>query len=478
MGIVLKMKNLSIYQTFLLSFSLIVMSIFVVFQLNDTHNWGDDFAMYLLQSLHFRSGFSLSAKPFIYHTCNPMYAPKLAPPLLPLILAIIPTSQPLSHLLAYKYLLLPFYIGFLLYLFKYIKLQFNFFTSFVIMLIVGLNPIFLTYTNSILTEIPYLCMLFMLLYFMEKKDSNSSLYTIILIFLMILLRTNSIILIPAYFFANRYQSLDNRHFVKVMIVTFFSILFFVFYPSGDSYLRAASFEYSPLTYHHVTEVLGSQFLRHFLAIPEFWNFAFYHSSIHLIVSFLFLGGLCSVLYVTFKKNRFLFYFLAIHLCLILCFPAFQGMRYFLFVFPLVLIFPLHLIYDKWLKTVYLSLLIILLAPTYIQSFLQMEKTHTYTVLDPEVLNLRDFLSKNSNQEVSILSGKARAWALLSNRNSYVFPNPACGMTLVEFGKNMQIDYVITGFYDKEIVRNQIETDTSHFKLVMHENNYNLYQFVH
>ena len=195
---------------------ILLASLMHLLSLSEMHDWGGDFAQYLMQAKSLVEDTTLDFIALNAYTINESSTPPgpVAYPWgFPLLLAPVYAWLGMS-LFAFKVVLVIFYVGFLLAL--YIGLRNRLSTTALLTLIalVGFNPFLLRFNNEILSDIPFLFFSTSALLILNNLSSQSnqsgatyvqggvrtsiwiSVVLGLLIFAAFFLRTNGILLIP------------------------------------------------------------------------------------------------------------------------------------------------------------------------------------------------------------------------------------------------------------------------------------------
>ena len=141
--------------------------------IRDSHNWGDDFAQYLMQARNIVEGKSQKDNGLVFDSRSGEYALQAYPVGFPLLLAPVYHQSGLSirpYLLLLSAMLLV--LGFLL--FHYLKNEFGAVSALALVLLFIYNPWTLQLKTEILSEIPFTLFLFVLILFYSSIRKNPS----------------------------------------------------------------------------------------------------------------------------------------------------------------------------------------------------------------------------------------------------------------------------------------------------------------
>jgi len=315
------------------------------------HEWGDDFAWYILQA---KSILTNTTQEFMLqseftNTQSTTHVGPLAYPWgYPLILVPIYAIKGISPLgLKIPGLLL--YAGFLVCLFYLTKDRLTRIESLILVSLFAFNPTLIQFEDQILSDIPFLFFSTLTLLLMTQDDERGAIQYILIgisIFITTFIRTTGVLLLVS-FLAFQFTKLDrdkierekNKQIIlNSLIVCFVTLFFFVInlliFPNGEeSYL---------LQYTGVNaEIILSFAARYFNAFSLFfgqadaWKYLYYG----LFVFFL-IGA-----WVRRRDETVFIYFTILWMIIHITWPYWQGPR---FIFP---VFPIFIYFTFWgLKT--------------------------------------------------------------------------------------------------------------------------------
>ena len=133
--------------------------------IKSTHDWGDDFAQYLLEAKNISNGDPINTSGFVE---NPNYilGPNCYPPGLPLLIALTSENITWLNVLMSFFLVCIGYFSFLL-----LNKWFHFTPALILSLVVVYNPLCLNFKNEVLSDLPFaaLSLLFFVLYLSDNK---------------------------------------------------------------------------------------------------------------------------------------------------------------------------------------------------------------------------------------------------------------------------------------------------------------------
>lgn len=133
--------------------------------IKSTHDWGDDFAQYLIEAKNIKEGKPIAQTTFIE---NPNYVlgPNCYPPGFPIIVALTSFDVKYLNVLMSFFLLCIGYFSFLIF-----NKWFHFAPAIALSMLIAYNPLCLAFKNDIVSDLPFAAfvLLFFVLYLSDKK---------------------------------------------------------------------------------------------------------------------------------------------------------------------------------------------------------------------------------------------------------------------------------------------------------------------
>jgi 4-amino-4-deoxy-L-arabinose transferase-like glycosyltransferase len=324
-----------------LLFSLIVLSLILgASMLTRGHQWGDDFAWYILQAKSILSGTTdqfMAQSAFTNRQSTTHLGPLAYPWGYPLILAPAYALKGISPL-ALKLPALFFYAGFLFCLYLLLQDRLTKTESLLLVAVFAFNPLLLQFLDQILSDIPFLFFSTMSLYLMTREGDRGIFHYLaigVTIFLTAFLRVTGVLLLGSLLIVEFFRLVrrwqDRPYGMQIIqrsavVVIVFGLLWalnlFLFPSGGESYFS----QYASLveTAREFAPAYVDVF-REFLGRGAAWTSLYY-----LLVIFFLLGA--------WEKRKqepvFLLFFL-LWMLVHITYPYWQGPRY---IFPLLPIF--------------------------------------------------------------------------------------------------------------------------------------------
>lgn len=402
------------------------------------HEWGDDWASYVMQAQSILEGNTaefIERNTFTIFESSFQIGPVAYPWGYPLILtpALILKGV---HALTLKIPGLFLFAGFLIYLYLWTKNRLTRTESLLLVSLFAFNPILIKYLDHILSDIPLLFFIMLGLYLMLNLKEhgpwwNQSILGTLL-FLAFFVRTTGILLFASYLayqFTNLRRNSNNRNgtltdtvvttltFVSLWLVT--SLLF----PNGQG-------SYLELLKGLTPAVFGSNITNYFYLFGAFFGTGPMWTGIYytLVVFFLIgawarrdadtLPGFFLVLYLAamllwpeWQGIRFIFPILPIFV-----YFAFQGIRVALEKLPGELIAPFHaLVTGFWLV-----IIVIFLYTSSFRAYLNLKDNRSINgPFDSFSSDVYNYIRAETSPESVIVFWKPRAMRLFTNRHTFM-----------------------------------------------------------
>ena len=323
--------------------SIIILISFVIgaCTLRRGHEWGDDFAWYILQAQSILNGTTaefMQTSAFTNNESTKYVGPLAYPWGYPLILTPVYAIKGINPLVL-KIPALFFYAGFLVCLYMLLKARLTEPESLLVVGLFAFNPLLLQFLDQILSDIPFLFFSTLSLWLITKEGRRSTQRNILIgaaIFLVTFLRATGILLLGCFLIVEFFRLLTNRRDWKVVkqivldsfiVCVSFVLLWIansILFPSGgDSYLS----QYAGLSVETVSNLVTAYFNAYLLFFGEAagWRYLYY-----ALVVFFLIGA-----WTRWKEGLFFILFFGVWMIVHIAYPYWQGPRY---IFPLLPIF--------------------------------------------------------------------------------------------------------------------------------------------
>jgi hypothetical protein len=321
--------------------SMILISFFIgACTLRRGHEWGDDFAWYILQAKSILNGTTdefMEQSRFTNGESTTHLGPVAYPWGYPLLLVPVYAVKGISPL-ALKLPSLFFYAGFLVCLYLLMKTRLPETESLLLVALFAFNPLLIQFIDQILSDIPFLFFSTLSLLLITQETKQTYLQAIGIgaaIFFTAFLRVTGVLLLGSFLIAEFFKLLNNRKdrrtvieiikrslLVCVVFIVLWSLNLLLFPSGGDSYFS----QYSSLTETARRFIPGyfNVFSLFFGDSPG-WKYLYY-----LMVGLFLLGAATR-----WKPDLIFILFFSLWMVVHVTYPYWQGARY---IFPLLPIF--------------------------------------------------------------------------------------------------------------------------------------------
>lgn len=312
----------------------------VFINFNSPHNWGDDFAQYLMHSQKlaaFQNPYEIN---YIY---NPNYA-VMSPPAYPLgfslLLSPISIFSP-DTLLPYKIYMQLLLVAFAITALFFLSKQFSWYTSAMVLLLVFYHPYIIGYKGQVLSDVPF-ALFFLLACYMAQNKKNILVVSLLVAF-CIAIRNVGIVLIPGLMLLVFQQFMQERRekktsIKKTMIYGLALLMPAVVY-LVNHFTSNAGYA-AQLSSGSVTQLFATNFENHLNTFqnffyPDYAATSFYRYAWFLIPLLTLVGFIHHII----KKHYFITLGFLFYEIIILVFPyEYATLRFLIPVLPLFMLF--------------------------------------------------------------------------------------------------------------------------------------------
>ena len=302
------------------------------------HEWGDDFASYIMQAESIWNG---TTREFVEHNSITIFqssnqiGPVAYPWGYPLILTPVYALKGI-HPLALKLPGLFFYAGFLATLYWLMKTRLGQIESLLIVCLFAFNPLLIRFLDQVLSDVPFLFFSTLTLLFMEGTQRLTIRRLVLLgimIFLAYFIRTTGVLLLASFIVVEFLKAFNNRatlsrNLREVLVVCIiFGLLFLVsllLFPEGET---SHLMRFQEFSMERAIRFTGS----YFAVFSSFFGDGIVWQVIYYILLVCFLVGA----WIYRKQDTLFIVFFALWMIVLIVWPAWQGSR---FIFPLLPIF--------------------------------------------------------------------------------------------------------------------------------------------
>ncbi|HYG52662.1 MAG TPA: hypothetical protein VD905_17250 [Flavobacteriales bacterium] len=419
------------------------------------HNWGDDFAQYLMHSQKLASFQNPAETNYIYNPDYAVESPPVYPLGFPLLLTPISIFSPES-LLPYKLFMQLVYCGFVLSVFLVLRKHLGTIFAFVISLLIAYNPFLLEFKSQILSDIPFAVFFMLSCYYIQK--GTGPVKTGLLVAFTVFIRTAGIALLMAwlvklaidYYKKNglRLPVFDARLFLNCFFIFLFplGILFLNQYTGGSGY--ASQFAgVSTIETVKSNLVLQLNILNNVIIadLPAYGHYKY----TCIVLPLLLFTGLFSHLR---QRGYFLVLVFACYECVVLIFPYQYGtFRFIIPILPVIYLFLaegllcIALLFKKRIITVAgYALLLFTVFTMYVKTNEVLSQNQKISPEDKPAQEMFAFSRDSTSKNAHFLFVKPKALGYFAQRKC-VTNNPAgSDEEITSLLAKYQVDYIVQG----------------------------------
>ncbi len=431
-------KNFFQRNIFLILCSILCLPLFFI-NVKSSHDWGDDFAQYILQAKNIVEGKPQTETGYVYDKALPVIAPPAYPAGFPLMLAVVYKVKGNSiHAFNYLISLLLFLLCVTMFLF--FRNHFSELTALFLVLIFAYNPWTLSFKTEILSDIPYaLFFLLTTILYLRFRERNSLAHHLLIGIscgIMLSVRGVATVFVIALLLHSLYlifkEGRNRTPIIKRTLVilgsasVFYFLLniVFVHVPTGrflefysNAYEKYSTGDIIIQNLNYYTQV----FEGYFDVQPEKWIFITVISKAFSLALLL-----IGMTYCLLHKRTFIDLLAWIYILLFIVYPySASGFRFILPLFPFLLYYmviglkQIKINIPANRKVLILSAgLFVLLQYQHAFAKILSEKKNTLTgPQETESVEMFDYIRKNVPEESVIIFKKPKALALYTERRT-------------------------------------------------------------
>jgi hypothetical protein len=432
----------------------LLIGMFYLATIREGHDWGDDFSQYIHHAQNIARGGSYAETGYIYNPQNPVVGPRLYPPGFPLLLAPVVGIFGLD-LRPMKILVVAFFVGSLLLMIPLFRNVLSTSSVAVLVLIVGLNPVFWELKDHVMSDIPFLFFALLSLHLFTqagapdaswRRRATLAVLSGVAAYAGYATRTLALMLLPCFVAHDliRYRRIGTNAALATAVVVALA---------GTQHLvwfRDASYFDQVLDPVTVAQQNVPAYLR---ALSDLWENSYSDNGRR--IAFLAAGALAVLGYVTsFRAGVSVVHlFPPLYLAPVIMWPSYQGMRFLIPVVPFY--FCYCLLGVRWIDAaverrwgasnavlgVCLAAVLVSYAGRY--STLQFGPLPE-GIAKKESRELFEFVATSTDPDDVLVFSKPRALALMTGRRVSGGYSPADPCRLWQYLREIGASYVITG----------------------------------
>ena len=455
-GLIGNMKSPNFHYRVLIFF--LLLPLFFI-NVKDSHDWGDDFAQYLIQAKNIIEGKPQTANGLIYHPDDKKYAIEAYPVGMPLIMTPVYFFYELN-IFPYNLLITCFLFFSGILFFEFLRRRISLFTALLLTLIYCYNFHILDLKKNILSEIPFT---FMLLLFLNLIDSKiikgkySWAITGIILCITVSIRLAGIAVLLGYLAyeisfilkrKNKSEKISSIRSLTISIITASILYFFL----NEIIFKVHSIKLAGF-YSETLMSLGLQVKTNLSAYYHSLNYLFPFFGTYL-PSFWILIPIAGWILHFYKIHSLSDFILGAYVLLLLLYPyshstirftlpVFPLLLYYMFVFLRSIFHPVRLKrpFQIALNGIFLILFVSEISPA--RGIINQQKS----IEDgPQQANAKELFSwlKNTDSDIVIVFCKARAMSLYSE-HEVLYPSQQQNEqeTFIQFHRNKKLFIVVS-----------------------------------
>ena len=424
---------------FFLPLALILLStLLAFFLLTKDHDWGDDWASYLMQSIAITKGETqefIQRNTFTMRASTHFIGPDAYPWGFPTLLAPLTLACGPLNIFCLKFINLIFFALFLWVFYALLARRLPPLESALLLAVFAFSPLLLKFEDILLSDIAFLFFSTLGLLLIVERNTISPYLLGIVFFFAFFVRTNGILLVPTLFLAQAFTylqtrprlSLDPKRILSNGLIPYFvfgllTLANLILFPAGE----ASHLEHlSVLSLASLADNLSAYF-----AMPAYFFSDLPHADIiyGLLLPFI-LGGLV----LNYKRDIHLVVYLFLSYALFIVWPDQQGIRFLFPLLPLLVYFAYrgmeaasfalterHPRLGLWFTRVFW----LVIAATFAWTSLGLARDNLAggrgpygNVFDPVSLEMFEFIKSDTPADSVIAFYKPRALRLFSDRDS-------------------------------------------------------------
>lgn len=435
---------------------LVAVGLVLVMAHRQGHVWGGDFAQYVAHARNLVEGLPYAETGYLYNRAAPVIGPPTYPPGLPVLLAPLYAAFGLS-LEPMKWLMAASFMVFLVALLAAFRRDLPYGQLLALGAIVGLNHFFVTETNIITSDLPFLAFLYLTMLLVKEAyapgRSDKAQWILLLaagltIYFSYATRSLGLLLAPSLLLHDLFVSrrLTLKVIASLAVVVLLAGLQSWFLHSDRHYLD----QFGP-------GVLV--LLENAVNYGTRWA-AFWHNGYSKALSgalFLFFTALTLLGFVdnTRKRTSICEIFFVLYLGVVFVWPSYQAERYLYPIFPLAVFYAFRGLNHPWilsrqrLHRGLIGLLLVVVPLTYIARYTTLEfGPQTEGVAKAESIELFEFIRTETPPDAVVIFVKPRVMALYTRRPSSMYQRPPKDSELWSYLVHIGADYLVVAENDE------------------------------
>ena len=414
------------------------------------HDWGGDFALYLLHAKNIAEHHDYSDTTWIYNPHLKSLSPKTYPPVVPALLSSVYRLHGLNFQ-ALKSFQIFIFLLFLYFFWQFLKERLSLRYALYGLAVIGFLPFFFGFLNEIRSDIPFLLFWFLAMYEVDRVHLLKQERTINMFHIVI---TGALIYI-----AYGTRSIGLVVLISMVVYDFFVRRRVTLYTIGSSLIAMFLLLLQSKVFHND----GSYFdnlaqtniwlIKHnVIGLPRFFAGLVRNYQFPVLTYLLFSIVMVLAMYgfYTAIRRRITIWnvFVPIYLVIVFLWPAYQGGRFLIPLIPLfvyyVLIATQQLLKNPaWHRQLFVVVLIGLLSWSYVGQYNELRKDfHNFGVESNQAMNLFEFIRNNTHAHDRFVFYKPRILALMTGRAGFATHTPEDTAAVWSYWRQQGVNYII------------------------------------
>jgi hypothetical protein len=406
------------------------------------HNWGGDFAQYLLHARQILGGQPYSSLPII-HTPSNSIAPLAAPPGLPCVLAPVVALWGIQLTVLKVYMVGWFFLGVIMFwrvLIRHATPREQWLT----MTLLLANPVFWNYKDAIMTSHVFVPLVYAALLCFERGSTATTrrdttgwaIVTGLVMALAYATRTTGLMLVPCICL---YEWIHQRHLTRMSLVPVLCVVCAV----------AVQNMWVPVEASYMSQLIAGRFWTHvgrnLLLYPystyNFWGNGYSHVLMWGVWAVMNSAVLMGYIFRARQHISIYEIFFVMYILPILIWE-YQGIRYLVPIIPLYFFYAVvglqRLARARWVIPAIMSAVLVSYAGTYTT---EEHGAFTDGVGTPQAVAFLNHVRGHTPEDAVIIFRKPRVMALMTSRVSSIFPLPISYGSLMDHATLIEATHI-------------------------------------
>jgi hypothetical protein len=465
--------------------------LFYILTIREGHDWGDDFSMYIQHAKNILAWNDYGNTGYIANPSFTTYSPRSYPPVFPLLLALVYALFGLN-LTMMKIEIILMFLGFLFVFFLLFRDELPFRYVAAAIVIIGFNPYFWDFKDQVLSDIPFLFLVYLLFLVVmkvrpkvpQKRQLLLGLLVGLLLYICYGTRNVGVVLLPALVVA------DLVEFRKPTLFVISAVIIFAVFAAVQSALLRSAESYASLLVIS-PGIFWANLSRCPQALSLLWQngySSFFDKALFAVITAMAIGGYIARIR---KKLTLLEIFVPFYVGVIIVWPIWQGLRFLIPIIPLYIFYALVGVQAfskiEWKKVGNLAYPGLMIAVS-----LSYASKYSNTNFGPlpegvgkkESVELFNFISKKTADDDVFVFVKPRALALYTGRRASIYFDSEDDLDLCRLFYGIGVTHVVVSHIpalsaynlgNSRRLRRFVEEYTANFEPVFANTDFTVYK---